>query len=199
MELLKVGGKLSYSTCSLNQLLKKHNYTEEENEIYNKINHEFRKNTFSDEIVNKFASQEKRDSIVEKFTYKNSQEKYKGERIIFEEDKKKYKKRHGFGYYYDKVSKTRFIGLFDNDEYKKGYLDLKGEKIFNGEFSSDQESFNGLYLNDDQYENSLYIWLGETNLKQKTFKGIFIKLQKESISLYIGELKDQKKIPKMQS
>lgn len=175
----------------LNQLLKKHNYYDEANETYKKID-AFRPSAFNDAIINKFKSKEK-DSSIDNFNYKNKYEKYKGEKIVEDSENKICKKRHGFGYYLNKNTNRSFLGLFDNDEYTKGYLEIENIKIFNGEFISNKESFDGLYVTKDEAAKTVYMMLGETNLKQKTFNGLFIKLQNNLLSLYFGELKEQLK------
>ncbi len=187
--------------ADINELLKKHNYYDEANKLSGKIKNEFGPSAFHDHIVEKFKSQEKDSSSIDNFNYKNKHEKYKGEKIItVDQDGKKFKQRQGFGYYEHKSSTmTSFYGLFHNDEYSKGYLVIEEDnnnnnsKTFNGEFASEQEIFNGLYLYKDPLAKSVFIMLGKTNLKQASFNGILIKLEEQSLSLYIGEIANQSK------
>lgn len=172
--------------------IEKHNYSNQENKIYDKIEDDFRVRTFEDKKINEFKNQEK-DCCIDIFNYKESEEKYKGEKTIVEEDNKKYKKRHGFGYYSNSKEKISYYGMFDNDKYKKGFLNCQSNSFFNGEFSSENEIFKGLYTKNDDVSNSNYIMIGETNVKEKTFDGIFIKSQEELIRVYYGSLKNQLK------
>ncbi len=176
----------------LKGLLDQHNYNDNNNQIYFKLNDEFRIKTFDDKLIERYISNEDDLCAFDNFVYIDGKERYKGEKIIVKQDNTSIKKRHGFGYYFNRTEKIDFYGVFNNDEYDKGFLETI-DSYYNGKFDYSKEYFEGVYNSKLNDSDDYFIMFGKSYLKEKLFEGIFIKVEKEKLYCYIGTLENQKK------
>lgn len=174
------------------QLACKQNY--KHGDINNTLNDEIRIGYLQEEKLKNFIRGDNNDSVL---YYNQEGNRYSGQVISQKQDNIKIMKRkNGFGYYKNSEKKICLYGLFKEDEFLKGISEIENNSFFNGEFSSHNDIFKGLFLNykknsDIDYSN--YYLLGEANLEKNCYEGFYLKIYENQMNVYFGDLNNFEK------
>ncbi len=102
--------------------------------------------------------------------------------------------REGFGYYKLFPSKEIFLGIFENDNFRKGVFIKNSNNFYIGKFipiDNKFYKFDGMTISLSQ--KNLNISFGSIDIKNKISKGDFFLMEDEKIEYFYGELVNDEK------